>query len=370
MITSKYHFFFLFILLHLDFGFLLPPLPLFFVTSSPTMFNTSGQGASTNNSSPFSNHNPFQQERQNKNNWFQPNSFGNNNTSNTKPNQSSVGFFANTQQNGISNANPFNNNQNTSNGPTNNGPNPFQNRNPRQQKRGSSRSMQGGKQFHGSQGINMNNNNMNNQPFRNNANANASPFITTDTNNNFSNNNNQSFFNANPAMNESKQLNFFSSPNNNFKKPFVNKNFNANDKNGNSNPKFKNNFNNRNQKNNMQKSTGGPLTMIPTLPTPPGFKPRMRPQPEVPSYLLEGAPSYTKLDRQPDSWDLDNQRKMLDIEKLRFQGVDMETIYKQVYIPKQHFTNTHILTLIQSPVLFSSKKCVKMNALKWKNAVL
>ena len=86
-------------------------------------------------------------------------------------------------------------------------------------------SMQGGKQFHGSQGFNLNNNNMNNQPFGNNANVNASPFVATDTNNNFSNNNNQSFFNANPAMNESKQSNFFSSPNNNFKKPFINKNF-------------------------------------------------------------------------------------------------------------------------------------------------
>lgn len=322
----------------------------------------SGQGAGTNNSSPFNSFNPFQQNRQNNNSWFQPKAFNtnSNNASNTnasmQSNQQPVGFFANNNTQGgagFGNVNGSNVNQNNS----------FQNRNPKQQKRGGFGLTRGGKQANTPQDFNSSNNQSEQQ---------SNGFAMSSQNmGNFANQKSQVFNSvsqSNPFVNKPTHFSAFSQPttttspfNENAKNFSNGSNFDINTSN-NSNNDFNQNQNQRKKKN--KQKFGKPLLAVPTLPTASGFKPRVRSHVNAPIYLLGNSASSTKITQRPDAWDLQNQQNMLEIEKLRFQGIDLESIYSKVYTSLLPFINSFDSNLF---VAFSFKECAKMSVPKWKS---
>lgn len=65
-------------------------------------------------------------------------------------------------------------------------------------------------------------------------------------------------------------------------------------------------------------------------PTTPGFKPRPNRIPrETPPYLLHGQTSVQEASRPPDSWDLQNQKAILDVEN-QLGHDDLQQLYEKV----------------------------------------
>lgn len=82
--------------------------------------------------------------------------------------------------------------------------------------------------------------------------------------------------------------------------------------------------------NSFQNGNAMALSQPPDLPTPAGFRPRSRLPVTTPAFLVPDSYTVTSITREPDSWDVQNQQKMLQIENMQHSGADLETLYRQL----------------------------------------
>lgn len=80
----------------------------------------------------------------------------------------------------------------------------------------------------------------------------------------------------------------------------------------------------------FQSSSTPALSQPPQLPTPSGFQPRSRRTLAIPTYLLPVHNIIRGITQKPDSWDVQNQEKMLQKESMQHSGTDLETLYRQL----------------------------------------
>lgn len=81
----------------------------------------------------------------------------------------------------------------------------------------------------------------------------------------------------------------------------------------------------------FQRDSQPALAKPPLLPSPSGFRQRQRSPVSTPEYLQSDQKLITSITRQSDPWDLQNQNKMLELEKSQYtSNIGLEGIYRDL----------------------------------------